>query len=34
MACLSVAEETDGKSLIVYCCDESGKITMKGEAFI
>ncbi len=33
-ACLSVAEEKDGKSLIVYCCDESGKITMKGEAFI
>ena len=34
VACLSVAEKNDGKSLIVYCCDESGKITMKGEAFI
>ena len=34
LACLSVAEKNDGKSLIVYCCDESGKITMKGEAFI
>ena len=34
VACLSVAEKNDGKSLIVYCCDESGNITMKGEAFI
>ena len=34
VACLSVVEKNDGKSLIVYCCDESGKITMKGEAFI
>ena len=33
-AYLSVVEEKDGRSLVAYCCNESGVLTMKGEAFI
>ena len=31
---LLVAKELDSRSLVVYCCGERGKITMRGEAFI
>ena len=34
VAYLYIVEETDSGGLGVYCCNESGKITMKGEAFI
>ena len=31
---LYISEEKDSRGLIIYCCNESGEITMKGEALV